>query len=140
MVFQILGFGKKLGFHAFLWFSRRPQAPEIHTFCLKSQFLRKIQKKTQNPNFRENHMGRPLPLFVFSINGLKQNARSLLTPVSDPAFQALSHGCLGFALHGSFLNHFIIGQNYSTANQNLRNKWLSKLPWRIKCRLSCERA
>ena len=41
------------------------------------------------------------PLFVFSINGLKQNARSLLTPVSDPDFYALSHGSLHFGLYGS---------------------------------------
>ena len=31
-------------------------------------------------------------LFVFSINGLKQNARSLLTPVSDKDFYALLDG------------------------------------------------
>ena len=54
-------------------------------------------------------------LFVFSISDPKQNARSLLTTVSDPAFQALSHCCLGFALHGSFLNHFLIGQNSSNS-------------------------
>ena len=35
-----------------------------------------------------------LPLLVFTISNPKQNARSLLTPVSGPAFQALSHGCL----------------------------------------------
>ena len=40
-------------------------------------------------------------LFVFSINGLKQNARSLLTPVSHPDFYALSHGSLHFGLYGS---------------------------------------
>ena len=43
-------------------------------------------------------------LFVFSINDLKQNARSLLTPVSDTAFYALSHGNLYFVLHGSSNN------------------------------------
>ena len=58
-------------------------------------------------------------LFVFLKSDPKQNARSLLTPVSDPAFQALSHGSHGFALHGSFFNHFFIGQNCSTANENL---------------------
>ena len=42
-----------------------------------------------------------LSLFVFSINGLKQNARSLLTPVSHPDFYALSHGSLHFGLYGS---------------------------------------
>ena len=43
-------------------------------------------------------------LFVFSINCPKQNARSLLTSVSDPAFYALSHGSKHFLLHGSFNN------------------------------------
>ena len=54
-------------------------------------------------------------LFVFSIDGLKQNAGSLLTPVSYTVFYALSYGTLGFALHGSFLNHFLIGQNSSNS-------------------------
>ena len=47
-------------------------------------------------------------LFVFLNSDPKQNARSLLTPVSDPAFHALSHGSLGFSLNGSFLNHFLL--------------------------------
>ena len=46
---------------------------------------------------------------VFSRSDRKQNARSLLTPVSDLEFYALSCGAFGFALHGSFLNHFLIG-------------------------------
>ena len=62
-----------------------------------------------------NYEGKPL--FVFSKLGPKQNAGSLLTPVSDTVFYALSHGTLGFALHGSSLNHFLIGGNSSTANQ-----------------------
>ena len=37
-------------------------------------------------------------LFVFSINGLNQNARSL---VSDTDFYALLHGSLHFDIHGS---------------------------------------
>ena len=40
-------------------------------------------------------------LFVFSRNGLKQNARSLLTPVSHTDFYALSHGSLHFGVYGS---------------------------------------
>ena len=36
-------------------------------------------------------------------------------------YNALSHGSLGFALHGSSLNHLFIGQNSSTANKNLCN-------------------
>ena len=58
-------------------------------------------------------------LFVFLKSDPKQNAWSPSTPVSDPAFHALSHGSLSFALHGSFFNHFFIGQNSLTANQNL---------------------
>ena len=57
--------------------------------------------------------------FVFSMVGPKQNAGSLLTPVSDTIFDALSHGTLGFALHGSFFNHYLIGGDSSTANQIL---------------------
>ena len=40
-----------------------------------------------------------MALFVFSIVGPKQNAGSLLAPVSDTVFYALSHGTLGFSLH-----------------------------------------
>ena len=50
---------KKLGFRTFLWISGRPRARGIHIFCLKSQILREIPKKARNPNYRENHMGRP---------------------------------------------------------------------------------
>ena len=46
-----------------------------------------------------------LALFVFSIDDLKQNAGSLLTPLSSKGFYALSHGTLAFAFHGSFNNH-----------------------------------
>ena len=45
-----------------------------------------------------------IALFVFLINGLKQNARSLLTPVSHTDFYALLHGSLHFVLHGSSNN------------------------------------
>ena len=58
----------------------------------------------------------------------------------DPAFHALSQGNLSFAHHGSFLNHFLIGRNSSTANQILRNKWLLKLPWKAEPRVPCDRA
>ena len=40
-------------------------------------------------------------LFVFSINGSKQNARSLLTPDSYTDFFALLCGSLHFVLYGS---------------------------------------
>ena len=81
---------------------------------------------------------RPLPLFVFLIVGPKQNAGSLLTPVSETVY-VLSYGTLGFALHGSSFNHFLIGGNSLTANQILRNSLL-KLPCKAKSRIPCERA
>jgi len=46
-----------------------------------------------------------MPLFVFSIGSRKQNGVSLLTPVSDSIFIALSDGTFLFSLHGSFKNH-----------------------------------
>ena len=81
-----------------------------------------------------------ISLFVFSIGGSKQNVKSFWTPVSESVFYALSHGSLGFALHGSFFNHFLIGWFSSTANKILWNKRSIRLPWRTKCRLPCERA
>ena len=44
------------------------------------------------------------PLFVFLIDGLKQNVKSLLTPVSGTVFHALSNGSLHFVLHRSLIN------------------------------------
>ena len=41
------------------------------------------------------------PLLVFSIGGLKQNVKSLLTPASGTFFHALSHGGLHLVLHCS---------------------------------------
>ena len=55
-----------------------------------------------------------------------------MTAVSETVLNALSHGTHGFALHGSFLNHFLIGGDSSTANQILLNEWLFKLPWKAK--------
>ena len=74
------------------------------------------------------------------IDDPKQNATSLLTPVSNIVFNALSSGTLSFALHGSSSNHFLIGVNYSPANQILPCKWLFKPPWRAKPRVPLERA
>ena len=53
-------------------------------------------------SFQVKNLLIPLPaaLFVFSIDDPKQNAGSLLTPVSSIVFDALSHGTLGFAFHG----------------------------------------
>ena len=62
-----------------------------------------------------------------------------MTPVSNIVYYALSSDTLGFALHGSSVNHFLIGGNSSTANQILSCKWLSKLPWRAKPRVPLER-
>ena len=60
-----------------------------------------------------------MSLLVFSIDGSKQNAGSLLTPVSNTVFHALSHGTFGFTLHGSLFNQVLIGGKSSTANQIL---------------------
>ena len=93
-------------------------------------------ESVHQPESRQNSSS----LFVFSIDDPKQNATSLLTPFSKIVFDALSRGTLGFALHGSSVNHFLIGGNSSTANQILSCKWLLKLPWKAKPRVTCERA
>ena len=46
-----------------------------------------------------------IPLFVFLSDNSQQNGVSLLTPVSDSVFIALSDGTFLFSLHGSFKNH-----------------------------------
>ena len=63
-----------------------------------------------------------------------------MTPVSDTAVHALSHGTFGFALHGSFFNHVLIGGNSSTANKILWNEWFLNLPWKAKPRVPSERS
>ena len=50
-----------------------------------------------------------MALFVFLTVGPKQDVGLLLTSASDTVFHAFSHGTLGFALHGSCFNHFLIG-------------------------------
>ena len=75
-------------------------------------------------------------LFVFSICGPKQNARSLLKPVSYTVFYALSHGNLHFVLHGSFTNRLF--QRFCLVVENfwpIRSSGLKKLPWTAKPRL-----
>ena len=79
-----------------------------------SELREKLQKFTLAICWRsikiDDMMGPNLiSLFVFSLSDPKQNARSLLTPVSGTVFYALSHGSLAFALHGSFFNHLLIG-------------------------------
>ena len=71
----------------------------------------------ENGGTLQIHILKHVSLFVVLISDPKQSARSLLIPISDPAFNALSHDTLSFALHGSFYNCFLIGQNSSTANQ-----------------------
>ena len=84
-------------------------------FCLSHFKSNSSQMKSGISAFVFLHS---LTLFVFLKSDLKQNARSLLTPVSDPAFHALSHGSLSFALHCRFFNPFIIGKNLPKANHN----------------------
>ena len=50
-------------------------------------------------------LSKAMPLFVFLIGSCEQNGVSLLTPVSDSVFIALSDGTFLFSLHGSFKNH-----------------------------------
>ena len=50
-----------------------------------------------------------ISLFVFPRDNPQQNGVSLLTPVSDSVFIALSDGTIHFAPHGSSLNHNLIG-------------------------------
>ena len=88
----------------------------------------------------QNNETLSLPLFVFSISSPKQNATSLLTPVSDTVFNALSRGSLHFLLHGSSNNRFF--QRFWLVVEKCWpiRKWLKKLPWTSKPRLPCERA
>ena len=44
------------------------------------------------------------PSLFFWIGDPKQNVNSFMTPFSDSVFYSLSHGSLGFVLHGSSLN------------------------------------
>ena len=61
-----------------------------------------------------------LGVLIPRVSGVRPGTiQKKLTPVSDTIFDALSHGTLGFALHGSYLNNFLIGENSSTANQIL---------------------
>ena len=86
------------------------------------------------------HVSRNVSLFVFSIDGPKQNATSLLTPVSDIVFYALSSGTLGFALHGSFNNHLHERIRLAVEEFPAIRKWFKDLPWRARPRVSRERA
>ena len=77
-----------------------------------------------------------LPLFVFLINGPKQNARSLPTPISDRDFDSLFCGSLPLILYGSskpLISNLLIGSWRVSTNR----KMFKKLPWRAKPRLPC---
>ena len=54
------------------------------------------------------------PLFVLAPNKMQGHFWHLFL-----VFYALSHGTLGFALHGSSFNHFLIGATSSAANKIL---------------------
>ena len=64
----------------------------------------RIRSFSESQGHKEN-VGVLRSLFVFSIDGLKQKAMSLLTPFSDTDFHPLLHGSLHFVLHGSSNNH-----------------------------------
>ena len=79
-----------------------------------------------NSRFLFNHSGHKyllFPLFVFQNDDSQQNVNYLLTPVFNSVFNALSHGALCFALHGSSNIHFLIGWNSSTANKQISIYW-----------------
>ena len=56
------------------------------------------------PNAMLNHQH-----CLFFRSGPKQNVKAFFIPVSVSVPYALSRGSLGFAFHGSFFNHFLIG-------------------------------
>ena len=83
-----------------------------------------------------------LNLFVFSIDGPKQNAGSLLTSVF------LKHFVLFHRVPSVLLSMVaLITTYFKESDWLLKNeefppirKWLKKLPWRAKPRVPCERA
>ena len=99
-----------------------PDAKIIYT-CLQGNFLVTAVKLISVANNSKTFSDRTLELIdlgpdllqllrghhtlvAFSVIDPRQNERSLLTLVSDPAFHALLHSCLGFA------SLFLIGQKY----------------------------
>ena len=78
-------------------------------------------------------------LIVFSNSWPQTKSRVTFDTGFWHSYYALSHDTLGFALHGSFFNHFLIGGNSSKANQILWNKLLLKLPWKARLRVLCQR-
>ena len=113
---------------------------KIDNFSSHNSVFNGFQTRTFTEFFTECVMYEGCSLFVFSINGLKQNARSLLTPFSNTDFYPLLHGSLHFVLHGSSNNHLF--QRFWLAVEDFQpiRRWLKKLPWRAKARVPCERA
>ena len=70
----------------------------VNTFRLNIFMRLRLQHSN---SFTAQDENKYFSLFVFSINGPKQNATSLLTPGSDTDFYALSCGSLHSVLHGS---------------------------------------
>ena len=70
----------------------------IHEFSVNLQFIRFLK-------IIANSFWELTSLFVFSICSREKNGVSLLTPVSDSVFTALSDGIFLFSLHGSLKNH-----------------------------------
>ena len=70
----------------------------------------------ENGGTLQIHILKHVSLFVVLISDPKQSARSLLTPISDPAFNALSHGTNHFTPYGRVINLHLIGGS-STESQ-----------------------
>ena len=70
------------------------------------------------------------PLCVFLIVGPKRNAGSVLIPVFDTAFYALSHGSKHFVLYGSCKNRLFQRLWWAVEEFWPIRKWLKKVPWR----------
>ena len=74
------------------------------TFFCKILLLILREAATEGQQGKCEEIVKHRALFVFFRDGLKQNAGSLLTPVSSTVFDALSNGTLRFAFHVSSNN------------------------------------
>ena len=127
-------------------------SPEARMRRSNPSFYKKLLSKspTQSQNYDSNC--KVSSLFVFQNDDSQQNVNYFLTPVFNSVFNALSHGTLCFALHGSSNIHFLIGWNSSTANQNISIYWFlsyhgekkeryrakehKKLCWKLRSKMS----
>ena len=87
-------FGRKLSF--------RQKGTKLLFFFLFSPLLSRVKCKI-NVCWRTPKNN--IALFVFMIGSCEQNGVSLLRPVSESVFIALSDGTFLLSLHGSFKNH-----------------------------------